>query len=131
MLTNWSLPAGVVAVVAILIAVPNGFPYHKSREKCQVQPSHDPILRIALKRLDLVGGAMLLAATLLLTTALLEGGVEWEWNSAASISMLVVAGALWIAFFWWEMIVSTPKWTQEPVFPSWFWSNCQLMGLLL
>jgi hypothetical protein len=85
-----------------------------------------------VKRLDILGAALLLAAALLLTTGLLEGGVQWEWKSAQSIAILVISGILWIAFFWWERLVTLKEdWKQEPMFPWRFLDNRQWMGVLL
>jgi hypothetical protein len=85
-----------------------------------------------LKRLDLFGAMILIAAALLLTTGLLEGGSQWEWDSAPSIVLLIVSGILWLAFFWWERLVTMKKnWPQEPMFPWRFAHNRQLMGVLL
>jgi hypothetical protein len=84
------------------------------------------------KRLDMLGAGLLLAAALLLTTGLLEGGVQWEWKSAPSIVILIISGILWIAFFWWERLVALKEeWKQEPMFPWRFLDNRQWMGVLL
>lgn len=75
---------------------------------------------------------MLIAAALLLTTGLLEGGSQWEWDSAQSIVLLILSGILWLAFFWWERLVTLKtNWSQEPMFPWRFVHNRQLMGVLL
>ncbi|KAG9199367.1 hypothetical protein G6514_008526 [Epicoccum nigrum] len=85
-----------------------------------------------LQRLDLLGALVLIAAALLLTTGLLEGGAQWEWDSAQSIVLLILSGILWLAFFWWERLVTLKThWPQEPMFPWRFVHNRQLMGVLL
>ena len=85
-----------------------------------------------LKRLDLLGALVLIAAALLLTTGLLEGGSQWEWDSPQSIVLLILSGILWLAFFWWERLVTLKThWSQEPMFPWRFVHNRQLMGVLL
>jgi hypothetical protein len=120
-------------VIVLFIAVPRGFPYHIKRAS-QLSEKSDikSYLLPRFKRLDLFGAMILIAAALLLTTGLLEGGSQWEWDSAPSIVLLIVSGILWLAFFWWERLVTMKKnWPQEPMFPWRFARNRQLMGVLL
>jgi MFS family permease len=128
-----NVPAGAVAVIVLFIAVPRGFPYHIKRASQMSEKSDiKSYLLPRLKRLDLFGAMILIAAALLLTTGLLEGGSQWEWDSAPSIVLLIVSGILWLAFFWWERLVTMKKnWPQEPMFPWRFAHNRQLMGVLL
>jgi hypothetical protein len=120
-------------VITLAIAVPRGFPFHVKRasqlsEKNNIKSYMMP----RLKRLDLLGALVLIAAALLLTTGLLEGGSQWEWDSAQSIVLLILSGMLWLAFFWWERLVTLKtNWSQEPMFPWRFVHNRQLMGVLL
>ena len=120
-------------MITLVIAVPRGFPFHVKRasqlsEKSDLKSYTMP----RLKRLDLLGALMLIAAALLLTTGLLEGGSQWEWDSAQSIVLLILSGILWLAFFWWERLVTLKtNWSQEPMFPWRFVHNRQLMGVLL
>ncbi|KAF2706371.1 MFS general substrate transporter [Pleomassaria siparia CBS 279.74] len=128
-----NVPAGAVAVIALTVAVPQGFPYHLKRASQPPEMSDiKSYLLPRIRRLDLFGAMILVAAALLLTTGLLEGGVQWEWNSAQSILLLTVSGLLWFAFFWWERLVTMKiNWPQEPMFPWRFVRNRQLMGVLL
>jgi hypothetical protein len=126
------VPVGVVALIILFIAIPVGFPYHKNTtsvfglEKQQANESVN-----IWTRLDLLGAVLLLAASLLLTTGLLEGGIQWLWSSGTSISILVISGVLWIVFFWWERKITSDTWKQEPIFPWRFLKNRVWMGVLM
>ncbi|KAF1835914.1 MFS general substrate transporter [Decorospora gaudefroyi] len=127
-----NVPAGLVTVVVLAIAIPNGFPFHKNYSAKNMVNRTTGYFLSKVKRLDLVGATLLLAAALLLSTGLLEGGIQWEWNSAPSIALLTISGLLWIAFFWWERLVTMKEeWPQEPMFPWRFIHNRQWMGVLL
>lgn len=120
-------------MITLVIAVPRGFPFHvKHASQLSEKSDLKSYMMPRLKRLDLLGALMLIAAALLLTTGLLEGGSQWEWDSAQSIVLLILSGILWLAFFWWERLVTLKtNWSQEPMFPWRFVHNRQLMGVLL
>ncbi|KAF2174701.1 MFS general substrate transporter [Zopfia rhizophila CBS 207.26] len=129
----FNVPAGAIAVLILFIAIPTGFPYHTNHcsRIFEIQRPEGNFFS-KVKRLDTLGAALLLAAALLLTTGLLEGGVQWEWSSAQSIVILTISGILWIVFFWWERLVTLKEdWRQEPMFPWRFLHNRQWMGVLL
>jgi EmrB/QacA subfamily drug resistance transporter len=64
-------------------------------------------------RLDLLGAGLLAAGGTLLLLALLEGGVQWAWDSPTSIGLFVVASLLLIAF------PLVERRAPEPVLPPW------------
>ncbi|MGA8248701.1 MAG: MFS transporter [Nocardioides sp.] len=63
--------------------------------------------------IDYLGAGLLGAGGTLLLLALLEGGVQWAWDSGASIGLFVVAAALLVAF------VVVERRAAEPVLPLW------------
>src|SRR4051794_17430943 len=63
--------------------------------------------------IDYLGAALLAAGGTLLLLGLLEGGVRWEWDSAAGIVIFVAAAVLLAAF------VVVESRTPEPVLPLW------------
>src|SRR3954451_6116345 len=63
--------------------------------------------------IDYLGAALLAAGGTLLLLGLLEGGVRWEWDSAAGIVIFVAAAVLLAAF----LVVESR--TPEPVLPLW------------
>ena len=64
-------------------------------------------------RIDVLGASLLATGGTLLLLALLEGGVEWAWDSAVSMS-LFAASALLLASF-----VLVERRAAEPVLPMW------------
>ncbi|KAL8786452.1 MAG: hypothetical protein Q9213_002768 [Squamulea squamosa] len=68
---------------------------------------------------------MLLTATTLLVAALQEAGTSFPWKSAFVITLLIVSGLIWPAFFFWERRVTLLDDAQEPVFP---WRNALFLG---
>ena len=111
----------------LFVAMPASFPYQpnetdKVRKSLQIR---------AVKRLDFTGALLLLAASILLVTALEEGGTEYSWTSAVVLAILCVSIVLWILFFCWEKYASSRHGMQEPVLPWRLVQNRFTMGFLL
>jgi hypothetical protein len=64
-------------------------------------------------------------------TALLEASVNFRWSSATIITLLVISGVAWIAFFVWEWYLSRSSVGQEPIFSWRFVQNPTWMGMLV
>jgi hypothetical protein len=100
-----SVPSLVVAMILAYIAMPAKFPYHGKPvsldSKSTTAPSKGPFFSLA-KKIDVTGAILLLAGAFLLLTALLEASVNYRWSSATIITLLVISGVAWIAFFAWE-----------------------------
>lgn len=110
----YSIPAGVVAIVILLIAVPANFPNQGLVGKTRMK---NVFSRQALKRVDFLGATLLLAASLLLITALQEAGIQYQWSSPLIVVLLVFAAVFWIAFAAWEYWISSSTGVIEPVLP--------------
>lgn len=121
-----SAPLGAIIMLLFLISMPPRFPYQNNPQ--YVAPTFWQRVR-SIRRLDVSGAILLLAASILLVTAILEGGVAFDWNSAASIVLFVLSGILFIAFAMNEGIVEKHK--QEPLFPWRFAKNRVWIGILL
>lgn len=125
-----SVPAGVIAAVALTTMIPPHFPHHG-------QPSHESeqnrkaAFRSFLKRVDFPGAIFLLVATLLPVTALEEAGSHFPWKSAFVITLLAVSGLVCVAFLAWERYVTKAKRPREPVFPWRFVQSRVWIGMLL
>jgi EmrB/QacA subfamily drug resistance transporter len=85
-------------------------------------------------QIDVAGASLLTVGGVLLLLGLLEGGVEWPWASATSISVLAVAVVLLVAF------AVVERRAAEPVLPAWVFrhrvlnvaaANSLLVGVLL
>src|SRR3954451_14785428 len=64
-------------------------------------------------RIDVTGSVLLALGGTLVLLALLEGGVEWAWDSTASIALFVLAAVVLAAF------VVVERRASEPVLPLW------------
>lgn len=84
-----------------------------------------------VRRIDAIGVFLLLAASLLLITALNETYVEFAWESTTAIVLVAVSGGLWVTFFVWEWFV-IDKWEgYYPIFPKRFLYNRAWIGMLM
>ena len=81
-------------------------------------------------RLDILGAAILIVATMLLVTALLEASLRLGWRAGLTIALVVLSGISWIGFFTWERFATIRK-RPEPIFPWTFFSNVTWVGLLM
>lgn len=125
-----SVPAVVIAAVCLFFVLPNGFPHHNKpweNNKTDFVSSN----REAFRKLDIVGATLLLAATLLLVTALDEANEQFSWKSAFTITLLSISGVLWIMFSFWERYVTRSNERMEPVFPWRFFQNRVWIATLL
>ncbi|KAF4428955.1 major facilitator superfamily transporter [Fusarium acutatum] len=119
-------PGGALAAVLLAFSVPFNFPYGESDRFF-----HSIASKQMWKRVDFVGMALSLAASILIIFALEQGGVAYPWGSGAIVSTFVLSGVLWIAFVAWERLLSSRNGVREPMFPWSLVHNRFVMGLLL
>ncbi|EED18637.1 efflux pump antibiotic resistance protein, putative [Talaromyces stipitatus ATCC 10500] len=75
--------------------------------------------RITWKQFDLFGCLIYLASCTLLITALQEGGSgSMNWNSAAFIACMILAGVIFASFALWIAYLSKGKHSTIPLFPA-------------
>ncbi|KAF1962121.1 MFS general substrate transporter [Byssothecium circinans] len=127
-----NIPAAMPAILAFLVFIPKGFPYHGSPEMNSGASKH----RFASKnlaRIDFIGCATLLLATLALVAAVEEAGLSFGWNSAFVIALLIVSGLLWSVFLFWERRITAQSegTSPEPVFPWRFATSRVWIGMLI
>ncbi len=133
-LTNASISAcaGSVAAILLLFTVPRNFPYHGLP-----QSVHKPLTlrqsfsRQQIRRVDFLGTALLLSASVLLVTVLQETGTEYKWHSAFAIIVLIVSGLSWLAFLGWSWKVTRDQDVREPVLPWRLIQSRVCIGLLM
>jgi MFS family permease len=124
-----NVPLALPAVLIIYFCVPRGFPYHNKPKSFKQLTS-----KATMKRVDFLGSALLLLATLSLVAAVEEAGLLLGWRSAFVITLLVLSGVLWILFFLWERHITLDHdipGATEPVFPWRFTKNRVWLGMLL
>ena len=125
-----NVPAGVITMVLLFVCVPANFP-HQGQISYVAPTFQQKVSRRSLSRLDLSGAFLLLGATMILVTVLLEASNEFPWSSGTAISLLIVSIVLWFLFLVNERIVTSEKWRPEPIFPWRFLFNRAWMGTLL
>lgn len=130
---SYSVPAGIVGLAVCVLVFPSRFPHHAD----PIPDKPDQPLSLGLqvldilKKSDIVGAVLLLGASMLLVTALEEGGVRFAWDSAIIIVFFVVSGVLWATFTVWEWYASRDASGVVPMFPWRFFTNRIWMGTLL
>lgn len=123
-----SVPASVVALMLMMMAIPPNFPYGASRRHRTIKQVFS---KEALYKIDFLGFALLLLSSLLLITGFEQAATNLRWKSASVIVPLVISGALWVSFFGWSWTLNRGGHAQEPVFTWRFVQNRELLGLLL
>ncbi len=76
-------------------------------------------------RFDVLGALLLTVGGVLLLLALLEGGLEWEWDSATSAILFATAAVLLVGF----VVVETRA--SEPVLPLWVFRHRAIAPAIL
>ncbi|KAI0160161.1 putative multidrug resistance protein fnx1 [Xylariaceae sp. FL1272] len=125
-----NIPIALPALLILLYAVPNGFPYH-DQPNYKRKTFKDLVSKPTLDRIDTPGTILILLATLSLTAAFEEADKRFPWRSAYVITLLTVSGFLWIMLIIWERYVTLSRTIREPVLPWGFLVNRQMMGILL
>ncbi|KAJ5683637.1 MFS general substrate transporter [Penicillium macrosclerotiorum] len=124
-----NIPPGVIAVIALFLLLPNGFPFHhKPRE---ARRTFWESFMNAYHRIDITGAFLLVAATVLLAAGLNEADERFAWRSAFTIAVLTISGILWVLFPLWERRVTLMNSRIEPVFPWRFFYNRVWMAMLV
>ncbi|KAJ8070672.1 hypothetical protein OCU04_001043 [Sclerotinia nivalis] len=126
----FNVPAGALALVLLFVFVPVNFP-HQNDPAYVSRSLKEKFSKSSISKIDGAGAFLFLGASLLLVIVLLGAGSQFAWNSATSISLLVISGVLWILFVWNEWLVTDEKRRPEPIFPWRFVVNRKWMGGLL
>ena len=125
-----SVPAGLITIILLYLSLPANFPYQG--QLFYVAPGfRQKISKASLARLDVSGAFLLLGATLLLVTVLLEAPNEFSWHSTTAIVLFVLSGVLGILFLLNERVVTGDNWRPEPIFPWRFLFNRAWIGTLI
>ncbi|KAL8667019.1 MAG: hypothetical protein Q9202_000941 [Teloschistes flavicans] len=120
-----NVPAGIVATAMIVLLLPWRFPHQGTSS------NHQVFSKASMKRLDLMGSVLGLAASVLLVFALEQAGSRYAWQSAAIITTLTLSGLLWVSFIGWEKFIGRARIVQEPIFPLRLLRSRLFSGMLL
>ena len=82
-------------------------------------------------RLDLVGAALLLAASILLVFGFEEAGTRFPWSSATIVATLALGGLLLFVFVLYEGKLDKTGPTKEPMLPLRLFRDRQFLGLVM
>lgn len=81
-----------------------------------VRHLHEPVRpRVTRPRIDWAGALAIFACGGLLLTALVQGGVAWDWLSAPSLALFAASAACAALTVWIERRAA------EPIVPGWVW----------
>ncbi|RYP64797.1 hypothetical protein DL770_009128 [Monosporascus sp. CRB-9-2] len=125
-----NVPIAAPALVATYFALPRAFPYH-GQPHYRAKGIKELMGKSTLHRVDIPGTVLILFATVGWTAAFEEADSRFPWRSAYVITLLVVSGIMWIALFGWERYVTLSDKVREPVLPWRFFTNRQMVGIIL
>ncbi|KAH7128161.1 MFS multidrug transporter-like protein [Dendryphion nanum] len=125
-----NVPAAAPALALAIFALPGNFPYHGQVNQPK-RTFKSLMTRRKMEKLDFIGAILLLLASLSLTAAFEEAGLQFPWNSAYVITLLTVSGFLWIVLLLWERRITPERSPVEPVLPWRFMTNRAMLSLLL
>jgi hypothetical protein len=111
-----------------MLGMPSYFPNHNSSA---LGHKGNALTLQNLRRVDVVGLLFLLGASILLVTALEEGGTNYSWHSSVTLSLLIISFLLWFLFISWERYQDRRNTIQEPIFPWRLATDRFVMGVLL
>lgn len=84
-----------------------------------------------LKRIDFLGGFLLLGACILIVTALQQATAGVSFAARDILPLLILAGFLWTAFILWEWYATAKCVSLEPVLPFRLLTNRVFLGMIL
>ncbi|KAI1207295.1 putative multidrug resistance protein fnx1 [Annulohypoxylon truncatum] len=134
--TNWrwifiiNVPISFLAFFIAFVAIPNDFPY-QNQPNFQQKGIKEIFSRATFGRVDMPGTILILFATVALTAAFEEADELFPWKSAYFITLLVASVVFWVALLLWERYVALSNKAREPILPWAFFTNRQMMGILL
>ncbi|KAL4798965.1 major facilitator superfamily domain-containing protein [Aspergillus venezuelensis] len=133
-----NLPAGAVAWLMLLMAMPPHYPYHSPARSEAEGPSRNTLNTLIanqktfFRRVDFFGAFLVLAASMFIIAALQEGNLDYGWSSALIIAFIVVSSVLWLSFLGWEWLVSHRLGSKiQPMLPWRLTRNRVFLGVAL
>ncbi|KAH7304388.1 major facilitator superfamily domain-containing protein [Stachybotrys elegans] len=118
-----NVPIALIPFIIAWFIMPKDFPY-------QGLTIDHPSAKLG--RIDWPGTILILLATLGITTAFEQAERRFPWRSAYVISLLTTSGILWILLLWWERRITLyQKSDREPILPWRFFTNREMIGILL
>lgn len=125
----YSIRIATLALIILLLAVPPHFP-HQEQQQLGHRILNSVLTTDTCHRINFVGAALPLLATLSLTVAFEEARSQFKWGYAYVIALLV-SGVLWSLLLFWERVITSRNSVTEPVLPWRFWTNRAMISLIL
>lgn len=125
-----NVPAAVPILLIIILCIPKNFPNH-GNPGVPHRTFKTLMSKQNIARVDLLGGALLIIATLALVAALEEAGLDFGWRSAFVISLLCISAMLLAFFAFWERRVTLHRSIVEPVLPWRFFTSRIWLGMTM
>lgn len=124
-------PLGAFVIALLFFSIPRNFPHHNQPRSNANAEKKSYVL--AWRQFDAVGTLFLLAASVLLVTAVLQAGDgKVTWSSPTTIVFLVLSGLSWMAFAMWERYITISATSAaQPIFPWRFVLNRPWFAMLL
>ena len=120
-LTCRSVPVVAVSSILLLLSFPRLLA--KEPRASRLPDTSDKTRNFGnVRRIDFLGGGLLLSFCLLFNTALQQAARGLSWSSGYVLPLLILAGFCVPAFLFWERYVTLKRNHPEPVFP---WRLCQ------
>lgn len=126
----FSVPAAIPALLLAIFAIPRNFPNHGEADRHRTTWG-EKFSKGSRAKVDIIGAALLLLATLSMTAGFEEADSRFPWKSAYVISLLSISGLLWVLLLLWERYITNHSTTIEPVLPWRFFTNRAMLSLLL
>jgi len=117
-----------MALILVMISMPSKFPHQKSSNPLYQKST---FTLNNFRRVDFTGVVLLLGTSILLITALEEGGTQHSWRSAVTLTLLIISFVFCFLFIGWQWYQSKRQTLQEPIFPWHLATDRFVMGIML
>jgi hypothetical protein len=125
-----SVPIGSVALLLLMLIMPKRLRTEPSASLDLISPRHGFAPR-TLKRIDFLGGFLLLGANVLIVTALEQATAGVSFAAREILPLLILAAVLWCAFLLWQWYATAKCVSLEPVLPFRLLTNRVFLGMIL
>jgi MFS family permease len=125
-----NVPIGSVALLLLMLIMPKRLRTEPSAAGDLISSRHGFAPR-TLKRIDFLGGFLLLGANVLIVTALEQATAGVSFAAREILPLLILAAVLWCAFLLWQWYATAKCVSLEPVLPFRLLTNRVFLGMIL
>ena len=124
-----SIPICAISLALLSVLLQTKFPNQHRTPKIQTT-SGQTWLGVSIRRIDILGTTLLLAACVLIVTAMQQAAEGYSFASRLVLPMLICAGVSLIAFLVWQRYINK-RTLPESVFPWQLLTSRIYMGMIL